>query len=148
MSSETSPITQLVNRSEAIDNLRQAQIYELPDLTVHLSKLDSNICFMPGNIDCNIGSLLKCSSSDASRSCLVPAAANCAINKAAFVRKLRSKCATHKAADSTLFEVVALTFMPNNDCAVLGTTKKFIKIFETGLVCKRTFTTQLLIYKI
>jgi len=131
MSSDTSPITQLVNRSEAKDNLRQAQIYELPDLTVHMNKLDSSITFLPGNLDRDFGMLLKCSGNEGCKSCLVPKTTEGAVNKAVFLYSLRQKSSSQRSAEATFSEIVAVTFLPNNDCAVLGTTKKFIKIFET-----------------
>jgi sugar lactone lactonase YvrE len=149
MASETSPITQLVNRSEAKDNLRQAQIYELPDLTVHLHKLDGNICFLPGHISTNVGTMVKCHShgksacNNTSHNVIVPSTVG-AVNRAMFLRKLTATPVAAAAASKqmdiasheSLPEVVSIAFLPNSDCVMLGMTKKFVKIFDSssGLV--------------
>ena len=61
LAEETSPIIQLTHRKDAKQNLEEALKYELPDVTVHHAKMDKYVNFLRGNVDVEIGSLLKCS---------------------------------------------------------------------------------------
>ena len=123
---DTSPISQLVNRSEAKENLEQAQRYELPDITVHAEKLGRYMCYLPGGLDSNLGVMVRCacgeSSSGANEMVLRPALPS---NKAVYLHRLRLPERSESFAD-----VPALAFLINGDVVVLNSACKFVKIFN------------------
>ena len=56
---ETSPITQIVNHKEAMDNLQQAVDNEVPDVRDYQTYLQKYAVYFPGQIDITLGGLLQ-----------------------------------------------------------------------------------------
>ena len=125
LSTETSPIAQIVNRGEAKESLEQALHFELPDITVHGVKLDNYAHFLPGHVDFNLGTLLKCCSLDAntvpSLRPMVPS------TKAIYLHSLRWAGGPR---GNNLGEVFGLTFLPHGEVAVLTNAAKKVRIFD------------------
>ena len=125
MSSETSPITQLVNRAEAKESLQQALIYELPDITVHSDKLDNYAYFLPGKLKVHLGSLLKCCSLISNT--VSALRATLPSTRAVYLHTLR---VSQGSSGANLGEVVGLAFLKSGELAVLLSTAKKVKIFD------------------
>ena len=113
LAADTSPISQLVNRKEAKQNLTESLQYELPDVTVHHSKLDRYMNFLPGRAHVDLGTLLKCSNTSQG-STVVAIPEHLPSTKAMFLHKLRPE-----DDDFTMGDVISLAFLPNNDVVVL-----------------------------
>ena len=125
ISSETSPIAQLVNRNEAKGNLHEALNYELPDVMRHEQKLDRYIYFLPGKVDINLGSLLKCTKQGFSNTIseLRPVLPS---SRAIFLHKVKMP------SGQDMGEVVSLAILPCGDIiAVTSTSGKKVKLFSS-----------------
>jgi len=123
LSSDTSPITQLVNRSEARLNLERAQEYELPDITYHAEKMNRQMCYLPGRLDAEIGAMVRCASEPNGGHTMQLRPSTLPANTAVLVRRCRLP------RGQSPMEVLALDFLPNGDLVVLASTPKFVKVF-------------------
>ncbi len=122
LSEDTSPISQIVNRTEAKENLTQALNYELPEVTVHSTKLNHFVHFLPGTFDMHLGSLLRCTGPNTNS--ITELRHNLPSNKAVYLH-------TFKSSEGTNFgDILSLGFLPNGDIVVLVSDKKKIKIFN------------------
>ena len=120
ISEETSPITQLVHRAEAKENLEGALAYDLPNLMLHGEKLDRHVYFMPGVVNFDLGTLLKCTSPGKSHS-VSQLRRRLPSSKAVFLHRLR--------LDDT-DSVVAVTFLPCSDIVVLVSRGQKVCVFD------------------
>lgn len=126
LSKETSPITQLVNRTEAKENLEQAQTYQLPDIRVHAEKMNRYLCYLPCKLDSFVGSVIQCAS-EANTNTMILRVTSQPTNKALFLHKCRLP------SGQTFGEILSISFLPlNNDVVLLTTEKKFIKILTAA----------------
>lgn len=123
LSSETSPITQLVNRIEAKRNLERAQEYELPDITHHAEKMNRYMCYMPGNMDPCVGSVIRCAGETSTNTMLLRPAC-LPTDRAIFLHRCRPP------RGQTIGEVAAVDFLPSGDIVMLTTVKKYVKVFS------------------
>ena len=117
LSPETSPIAQLTNRKEAKDNLEKSLTYELPNVMLHAMKLDKYVHFLPGRLDVELGTLLKCTEPGKCNTIsetrpVLPS------TKALFLHKLRPSDGV------SMGDVVALAFLPSGNLVVLTSLAK------------------------
>ena len=125
LSTETSPIAQIVNRVQAKESLEQALKYELPDITEHSAKLDNYAHFLPGNLKRDLGKLLKCCSFDAT---IVPVLRpKIPSTKAVFLHSLRWATGPR---GTNLGEVFGVTFLPHGEIVALTNSAKKVRIFD------------------
>ena len=124
LAADVSPISQLINRKEAKQNLTESLQYELPDVTVHHSKLDRYVNFLPGRAHVELGTLLKCSNTKQGRK-VIDLPQRMPSSKAMFLHKLRPD-----DDDYTMGDVISLAFLPNNDVVVLTSDGKKVTFFN------------------
>ena len=107
---ETSPITQIVNHTEAMDNLQQAVDNEAPDVSNYQSYLQKYAVYFPGHIEIDLGSLLQRSDQN-----------SMAVNS--FRAKLPATRAVYKTvlqhSQELQHQIVGLTCTPSDHVVVL-----------------------------